>query len=78
MSQSYAITPCGKIRPGSVIRIDDVYSETKMLQGGIDLQAMELKGKTGTVTHIGGGCASGTWGSLSVLLDQDTFTVIKY
>lgn len=76
--QKRPITPCGKIRPGSVIRIDNVYSETSMFQEGIDLQAMELKGKIGTVTHINGGCASGTWGSLSVLLDQDTFTVIKY
>ncbi len=71
-------TPCGKVRIGSVIRIDDVFPETSMTASGIDGQALSLNGKSGTVEHIGGGNLHGTWDSLAVLAEKDKFTVIKY
>ena len=76
--QQTADTPCGRIRIGSKIRIDSVDTKTSMFPGGVDTQALELIDQTGTVTHIGGGGASGTWGGLSILLDVDRFTVLEY
>ena len=57
--QQTADTPCGRIRIGSKIRIDSVDTKTSMFPGGVDTQALELIDQTGTVTHIGGGGASG-------------------
>ena len=71
-------TPCGKVRIGSVIRIDRVFPETGMTASGIDEQALSLNGRSGSVEHIGGGNLHGTWGSLAVLADKDRFTVIRY
>lgn len=71
-------TPCGRVRIGSVIRIDQVFPETGMTASGIDTQALRLEGLTGTVSRIGGGNLHGTWDTLAVLAEKDKFTVIKY
>lgn len=71
-------TPCGKVRIGSVIRIDEVFPETSMTASGVDEQALSLNGKSGTVEHIGGGNLHGSWDTLAVLADKDRFTVISY
>ena len=72
------VTPCGRIRVGSVIHIDSIDATTKMSPDGVDRHALEMKGKTGTVEHIDPYGIRGTWGSLSVLPDADKFSIIKY
>ena len=72
-------TRFGKVRIGSTIRIDDVDATTTITKDGIDHQALEMKGKTGTVTYIDDADhIQGTWGGLYVLPEKDKFTVIKY
>lgn len=71
-------TPCGKVRIGSLIRIDMVFVKTTMFHSGIDEQAKRLAGKTGRVEHIEGENLRGTWDSLGVLADKDRFTVLEY
>lgn len=71
-------TRFGKVRIGSLIHIDDVDTTTTVTKDGIDHQALEMKGKTGTVDYIDdAGHIHGTWGGLYVLPEKDKFTVVK-
>jgi hypothetical protein len=79
MKRTEINTPCGKVRVGSTIRIDNVDAKTDMFPSGIDKQALNLEGKTGKVTGIDdSGTLWGDWGSLGVVSKADTFSVIEY
>ena len=56
-----------KAKIGDTIIIKSVASESKMFPDGIDHQALEMIGKSGTVERIdSAGTLWGTWGSLGV------------
>lgn len=61
-----------KVKVGDRIRIERMDD-----QGGIDIQAREMNGRTGTVEYIdGAGGIHGTWGGLAVIPEIDEYTII--
>lgn len=75
-------TSSGPARVGSLIRIDSLDARTTMLASfpdGVDHHALGMAGRTGRVTSIDDkGSLRGTWGTLAVLPDADTITVLEY
>ena len=70
-------TPYGTVRKGTRIRIIRVAASTDMTEDGVDRQALELIGKTGTVERIDdAGQLWGDWGGLAVLPDVDEFEIL--
>lgn len=80
MAQTSIMTDAGLVRIGTVIRIIDIYDKatpSAAFPDGIDHHASALVGKTGEVTLIDDtGSLHGTWGSLAVLPEVDTFEII--
>lgn len=70
-------TPHGTVHIGTRIRIIRVAASTVMTRDGIDRQALELIGKTGTVERIDdAGQLWGDWGGLAILPDIDKFEIL--
>ena len=70
-------TPYGTVHIGTRIRIIRVAAFTDMTEDGVDRQALELIGKTGTVERIDdAGQLWGDWGGLAVLPDVDEFEIL--
>lgn len=71
-------TPAGRVAPGTKIRITAVDASTQMFPDGIDHQALDLVGKSGEVLFIdSSGALHGSWGSLTVLPDKDSFEILS-
>ena len=64
-------TPAGRVAPGTKI-------STEMFPDGIDHHALDLVGKSGEVLFIdSSGALHGSWGSLAVLPDKDSFEILS-
>lgn len=81
MAKQSIQTNVGTVRIGTkirIIRVDDKTARSAAFPDGIDNQASSLNGKTGVVTSIDDvDSLRGTWGTLAVLPDVDSFEIVK-
>lgn len=81
MAKQSIQTKAGTVRIGTeihIIHVDDKTTRSAAFPDGIDHQASSLNGKTGVVTSIDDvDSLRGTWGSLAVLPDVDSFEIVK-
>lgn len=65
-----------KAKIGDTIVITNVFYQSPIFPDGIDHQALEMIGKSGTVDHIdSAGTLWGTWGGLGVT-SEDEYTIL--
>lgn len=65
-----------KAKVGDTIIIKEVAYKSNMFKDGIDHQALELIGKSGTVDHVDSmGTLWGSWGSLGIT-KEDKYIVL--